>query len=182
MTQRPICECGCGTTTAGGRFIPGHNIVAMYAARDTSTLFWNRVERRSVDECWPWIAKAKTRFGYGAVRWKGATVTAHRVAYELTYGPIPCGMSVRHGCDNPPCCNPAHLSLGSQSDNVNDAKQRSRFPKGQAHHWSSRIEFRGRTLSIRDWAKETGLSYSALAHRFNRGWTIERALTEPLKK
>jgi len=55
---------------------------------------------------------------------------AHRVAWELHYGPIPQNMQVLHRCDNPPCCNPDHLFLGTQADNVADmiAKKRGRMP------------------------------------------------------
>jgi hypothetical protein len=55
------------------------------------------------------------------------TVFAHRIAYELAVGPIPDGMKVLHACDNPPCCNPDHLSVGTQSDNVTDAMQKGRM-------------------------------------------------------
>lgn len=51
---------------------------------------------------------------------------AHRVAYELTYGPIPAGLNVLHSCDNPPCVRPDHLRVGTQRDNAQDAIKRHR--------------------------------------------------------
>jgi len=71
---------------------------------------------------------------YGSIRVggrKGKTVKLHRLAWEEAFGPIPDGMSVCHTCDVPACCNPAHLFLGSQQDNVTDMMNKGRF-KGRA--------------------------------------------------
>lgn len=57
----------------------------------------------------------------------------HRVAYEIAYGPIPDGLHVLHKCDNPPCCNPEHLFLGSHDDNMKDMAAKKRSPHGEAH-------------------------------------------------
>lgn len=78
------------------------------------------------DECWPWLA-AKAGGGYGVVRIDGVIHKAHRLAYELCIGPIPPGMVVMHTCDNPPCCNPSHLRLGTQRDNVLDMVAKGRM-------------------------------------------------------
>lgn len=90
--------------------------------------FWARVDKSGGPEvCWPWTVK-RSWSGYGRFwsRSKGAEVAAHRVAWELTNGPIPPGKVVRHKCDNPPCCNPADLELGVQADNVRDMYDRGR--------------------------------------------------------
>lgn len=94
--------------------------------------FWDRVDRSGgPDACWPWTG-ARNTFGYGNVGENGFTLTASRVAYELTYGFIPPGEGyhgnvVRHTCDNPPCCNPRHLVLGTQADNNHDRDVRRRL-------------------------------------------------------
>jgi hypothetical protein len=64
--------------------------------------------------------------GYGQMRVGGVNRTTHRIAWEAAHGPIPEGMVVMHTCDNPPCCNPAHLKLGTPGDNVRDRIERGR--------------------------------------------------------
>lgn len=88
---------------------------------DRQQEFWTRVERGKKTECWPWVG-TKTKGGYGT--WY--RTTAHRVAYTELVGPIPPGRIVMHTCDNPPCCNPAHLRLGTQKENLADM-----FAKGR---------------------------------------------------
>lgn len=53
-------------------------------------------------------------------------VYSHRFAYEISRGPIPEGMVVMHSCDNGLCCNPLHLSLGTQSENIKDMHLKGR--------------------------------------------------------
>lgn len=72
---------------------------------------------------WTWY---KTRHGYGQMHYGGVVKFTHRLAYELKHGPIPRGMHVCHTCDNPPCCNPDHLFLGSQTDNMTDKTNKNR--------------------------------------------------------
>lgn len=88
-------------------------------------LFWPRVDVRGPEECWPWKG-SRTRGGYGHASREGKSVRAHRVAYQLAKGLIPAGLVVRHKCDNPPCCNPAHLELGTHKQNKDDSIQRGR--------------------------------------------------------
>lgn len=66
--------------------------------------------------------------GYGAFRISnGPTLPAHRVAWSLTNGrEIPDGLCVMHKCDNPPCCNPAHLRLGTVAENNADRARKGR--------------------------------------------------------
>ena len=58
---------------------------------------------------------------------------ANRYAWTITSGPIPAGLLVLHRCDNPPCCNPKHLFLGTKLDNARDraSKGRGRDQRGE---------------------------------------------------
>lgn len=77
------------------------------------------------DTCWEWHG-AKAGQGYGQLRIKGHNISAHRIAYFLAHGKIPERMFILHSCDNPPCCNPAHLSASTQAQNLTEAWARGR--------------------------------------------------------
>ena len=170
----PTCGCGCGHVTGGGTYLPGHNSVAHWAAIDQDATFWSRLDKSG--DCWIWTGRARLNYGYGAVRRNGRTIGAHRLAYQLHHGSIPAGMSVRHTCDNTACCNPAHLLLGSQSDNMKDAAVRGRMPRGMAHHRANAITHNGQTRSITEWSEITGITFNSLVNRLRRGWDVSRAL------
>lgn len=86
---------------------------------------WPKVDQRGLDECWPFTG-ATNEHGYGVIHRRGRMLKAHRVAFRLRVGPIPAGHHVLHTCDNPPCCNPAHLYAGTRSDNMRDMVERKR--------------------------------------------------------
>lgn len=93
--------------------------------------FWAKVDVRGPDECWEWTGARHgkpDRDGrrYGVVKRGGRPRSAHRFAYEDTVGPIPAGLHILHSCDNPSCCNPAHLRPGTDRDNARDALTRGR--------------------------------------------------------
>lgn len=94
--------------------------------------FWAKLPKRSAEECWEWVG-AKKDFGYGVIVCKQMkrSYMTHRVAYIATIGDIPEGQFVCHKCDNPPCCNPAHLFLGSPQDNSRDCQKKGRANRGK---------------------------------------------------
>ena len=92
--------------------------------------FWAKVDRSGgPDACWIWTGGRKGR-GYGEFYKDHRLLGAHRVAWELAIGPIPNGLDCLHSCDNPPCCNPAHLFLGTQADNNADMVAKGRDARG----------------------------------------------------
>lgn len=103
--------------------------------------FWAKVDRRTDAECWDWTASlVKRGDGYGQfVLPRGRDGRqphwyAHRLAWVLTHGAIPNDICVCHTCDNTRCCNPAHLFLGTQADNLADCRAKGRMPKTRRRH------------------------------------------------
>lgn len=99
--------------------------------------FWSKVAKvheEDPDACWEWTgARDKQRRGYISVGGRaGGMRFAHRIAWELTNGAIPDGVEVCHRCDNPPCCRPSHLFLGTHKENMTDRDQ-----KGRSAHQST---------------------------------------------
>jgi len=97
-----------------------------------------RVTRGGPDECWEFDPASRDRDGYGRLRVGTKIVRAHHVAYALAYGPVPPGTKIRHSCDNPPCCNPRHLLLGTHQNNMDDMVARGRSLTG-ARNPSARL-------------------------------------------
>ena len=82
--------------------------------------FWSKIGiSKNKKDCWNWLG-AKKPSGYGNVRINKKYKLAHRVAFELCNGEIPKCYIVCHVCDNPSCCNPNHLMLGTIKSNAAD--------------------------------------------------------------
>lgn len=106
--------------------------------------FWEQVKTGRADECWEWQGR-RVRAGYGEFsdrKTRHYNWRAHRYAYaiangiELTYDASM--LVVMHDCDNPPCCNPKHLRLGTHKENTHDMLR-----KGRAPHQRGALVLRG---------------------------------------
>lgn len=86
--------------------------------------FWSKVQKLGPNDCWNYLAGKTNR--YGRFHYRGHHVNAHRFAWFLSYGPIPEDLWVLHKCDNPACCNPSHLFLGTHTDNMRDMGGKNR--------------------------------------------------------
>jgi hypothetical protein len=101
--------------------------------------FWSKVDK-SDNGCWEWLgSRFNGRYGQFSfvrrVEGVKTSLLSHRVAWTLTYGPIPPNTFVCHHCDNPICVRPDHLFLGSAKDNTQDAVEKGRVAHG-TRHWS----------------------------------------------
>lgn len=141
-------------------------------------------------ECWVWTGP-KLPAGYGHFSWNGRIYYAHRAMMELLIGEIPGELFVLHDCpggDNPSCCNPRHLWLGTAKNNTDDMVRKGRHgakqhpesrPRGDAH-WTrtvprNRICGENNTNAHLTWAKVAeirarfaagGISKVALGHAY----------------
>lgn len=135
-----VSQSHCAVTECTS-FVHGQGLCAKHYKRlrrlgrltlpTTAERFWARVDRGRPDNCWEWQG-ARTSGGYG----KYFNENAHREAWRLAYGQdVPEGLFVLHHCDNPPCCNPRHLYVGTTQQNSRDAVVRGRLAhqQGEAH-------------------------------------------------
>jgi hypothetical protein len=116
--------------------------------------FMRRVDSGEADACWPWRNKPDED-GYGRLlvcapgfgKRGLKNVRAHRVAAALALPNYSDALVVRHSCDNPQCCNPNHLVMGTQADNIADRENRGRGKRSPG-------ERNGRAILTEDQVRE----------------------------
>lgn len=143
-----------------------------------ATRFWTNVEIGAPDDCWLWKLSTGSH-GYGQVGWweggKSVMRLAHRVAYEITNGPIPEGLEIDHvkarGCASRRCVNPAHLEPVTHGENVSRSglngaaaanAAKVRCPRGHAYD-ATRDRKRGRERVCLTCAAEANRRWRARA-------------------
>ena len=153
--------------------------------------FWQKIAIAGPDDCWLWqgaVRNSKPGRDYGAFWLDGRHQPAHRVALELSGVTTPAGMQVCHRCDTPRCCNPSHLFVGTNQDNVDDKVRKDRHAAGgrngvskltaqdvariRAMKADGRLQLpRGAPAQI---AEDLGISKAYVSELFKRGWGLKR--------
>lgn len=127
----PICN-HCGSPLSPGKTTQKY--CSKRCQGDAVFAGWKHrfLERTEPDArgCWIWKGCIDKGTGYGRVGIRRKVEWTHRASWQLHYGEIPKGMYVLHSCDVRLCCNPRHLFLGSQLDNMRDCSAKQRFPLG----------------------------------------------------
>lgn len=123
---------------------------------------------RTPSGCLEWTG-ARAKSGYGSVRLPvNRFESAHRIAYRAAYGSIPDGMVVMHKCDNPPCMEPTHLTLGTHADNALDMVRKGRARPGEPRRGPDWLPPRfsvEQVESLRAEYAEGGITYERMAER-----------------
>lgn len=158
--------------------------------------FWKRVNKKGplipdmIECCWVWVgALDKDGYGVFGVSTLVKSARAHRVAWEFLHGD-PGDLCVLHECDNPSCCNPEHLFLGTQADNMRDKMGKGRHRSGLKEHPERAAKGEGhgnaklteeqvreireryvpRKVTLHQLAKEFGVSFTTVHRALREGW------------
>jgi len=187
-----LCECGCGQETAdvcwndtknglkkgdSRRFIKGHHTRKVHRTIE-SIMAACYIDPMS--GCWIWQGNC-TPQGYGVMSncfgVQGNHQCTHRVTYELALS-HPGTLMVLHRCDNPACCNPNHLFLGTQLDNMQDKVSKGRQTRGEASPRSKltleQVTYiRGSSLTGAELSRELGIGQNQVSKiRRNLSWVL----------
>jgi len=114
---------------------------------------------QTTKECWDWPSGTDQN-GYGQLSLRGRTYKAHALSYEVHHGPTN-SLHVLHSYDRPICVQPAHLHLGTNSDNVAEMVERGRHATGE------RVGSAKLTEADVLWIRQSDLTLTALAEMFD---------------
>jgi len=137
-------------------------------ANKKATVF-QKINMMGGDEtvCWPWMGATGGKHGRPYVRYEGKVRTAYSVVYELTTGDIVGTRLIRHKCDNPICCNPKHLEIGTQKENMKDMRERERhgIPKIVKNAW---LKLYANGVTFKAIGERYGVSATAVSNYINQ--------------
>lgn len=134
-------------------------------------LFWRFVRKAADDDCWRWQLTLGEK-GYGHATIDGWRTTAHRLAYALEHGVFDPSLKIMHSCDNRACCNPRHLSPGTQAENMADMRAKGRAGDCRVigeHHGMCKLS--DADVSALKARRADGLTHEKLAAEFGIGPT-----------
>jgi hypothetical protein len=158
--QRIHRTCGNGLCVNPNHLLPS----------SSENKFWRLVDIPTNESCWMWLG-AVDGGGYGMFRSpKFTEKKAHRISWVISNGEIPDGLDVLHSCDNPGCCNPRHLFLGTDLDNVRDKFSKNREATFEGQNNGMCKLNKDKVIEIRS-LHSSGVSYRSLAKRFGIGAT-----------
>lgn len=135
--------------------------------------FWGKVEKKGPDDCWEWRAYRSPK-GYGQFAVNRTCIAfSHRVSFAIENGTTPTDLIVCHRCDNPPCCNPGHLFLGTEQENSSDMVRKLRSSRGEAR--SDKLT-ESAVIEIKTAYASGNYSYKTLGAAYNVEWSTIRAI------
>jgi hypothetical protein len=149
-------------------------------AQPAEERFWNNIDKngrinesipeyKHLSQCWSWVG-AKNRYGYGVFGVDGKIIGAHRFSFWLhnpSFDINDTKLCVLHKCDNPECCEHAHLFLGSMGDNMRDKEEkgRGRQPKGEKNGRAKLTETQIREIREK-YENEKKITYQKIADEY----------------
>lgn len=159
---------------------------------DPEKHFWSRVRIASENQCWEWTGPLNN-WGYGLTKLSTIkTMIASRIAWILTSGTVPPPhVLVCHTCDNPKCCRPDHLFLGTSADNAadRDSKGRAGSAPGEKH-WAAKLteadvltirKMRSEGFILKDIATRFGVTIAAIGYiTTGKTWTHVKEVSNDL--
>lgn len=158
---RTCAQCGATFQAVPSAVASGSGRLCSRACADAALVVpvLERIRRhtdvRGPDDCWPWMAKRHAR-GYGETTIRRKDVRVTRVLLAARLGrPLAPDEHALHTCSNPPCCNPAHLFVGSHQENMDQRLAEGNYARGERHHAVSLTAEIVRAIRIRVAGGET---------------------------